>query len=118
MENTNFEIISGDSFQVRVTYKNSSGSTVNLNGYDVIMKIKDQTDGVFLCASATWDGTGHTGNGISVISASGIIDINLTSSQTALFDVPESSYQLRITSGSYAKTLLRGIFNVDPGVIN
>ena len=118
MENTNFEVIAGDSFQARITYKNSSGSAINLNGYDVIMKIKDQTDGVFLCASATWNGSTHIGNGISVTSSSGIIDINLTSDQTKLFDVPESSYQLRITSGSYAKTLLRGVFNVDPGVID
>ena len=118
MQNTNFEIISGDSFEARILYKDSSGSAINLDGYNVVMKIKDQTDGVFLCASATWDGAAHIGNGISVTSASGIIDINLTAEQTKLFDVPESSYQLRINSGNFSKTLLRGVFNVDPGVID
>jgi len=117
MENTNFEIISGDSFIIRILYKDPSGQPVDLSGYDFVMKIKDQTDGVFLCASATWDGDTHVGSGLSVISASGIIDVNLTSEQTEMFDVPYSSYQLRMESGSFAKTLLRGTFNVDPGVV-
>lgn len=117
MENINFEIIAGDSFDTRVLYKDSSGSAINLAGYDVVMKVKDQTDGVILCASATWDDGTHTGDGITVTSASGIIDIFLTPSQTQLFDIPKSSYQLRIDNGTTAKTLLRGDFIVDPGVI-
>lgn len=109
---SNFNIVQGDSFSLRIVYKDSSGSAVNLMGYSAIMEVKDRPGGKILCASAS------VGDGITLTSASaGVIDILLPSSKTANFTIPKAAYQFKVNSSSTSTTLLYGWFIVEKSVI-
>ena len=123
MKDVNYNIIQGDSFQLALTYTNSSGSAINLTGYSALMQIKDQPGGRISCSSAGYipasGSIGAYSDGITITSASGLININLTPAKTRLFNFPKSAYQLQITSSSGVNTtLLSGWFNVTAGVID
>jgi hypothetical protein len=123
MKDVNYNIIQGDSFQLALTYTNSSGSAINLTGYSALMQIKDQPGGRISCGSAGYipasGSVAAYSDGITITSASGLININLSPAKTRLFNFPKSAYQLQITSSSGVNTtLLSGWFNVTAGVID
>ena len=109
---SNFNIVQGDSFPLRVVYKDSSGSAINLTGYSAKMEVRDKPGGKILCATAS------IGDGITITSAStGTIDILLSSAKTSNFTIPKAAYQFNITSSATNTTLLYGWFIVEKSVI-
>jgi len=108
----NWKITQGDSFTLQIAYTDSSGSAINLSGYSAMFMVRDKPGGNIFCASA------GVGDGITITSASGLIDLNVTPAKTRRFNFPKSAYQLQITSsGSINTTLLQGYFDVNAGVI-
>lgn len=108
----NWKITQGDSFILQLTYQDPSGSAINLNGYSALFMVRDMPGGQIFCASA------GVGDGITITSASGIINLNVSPQKTRKFNYPKSAYQLQITSPSGNNTtLLKGYFDVDAGVI-
>jgi len=109
---SNFNIVQGDSFPLIIVYKDSSGSAINLTGYSAKMEVRDKPGGKILCATAS------IGDGITITSAStGTIDILLSSTKTSNFTIPKAAYQFNITSSSTTTTLLYGWFIVEKSVI-
>jgi len=108
----NFNIVQGDTFNIRLTYQNSDGTPINLTGYSAFMEVRDKPGGKILCATAS------VSDGITITSASGIVDVSLTSAKTNVFTTPRAAYQVQIDNGQSKYTLLYGWFNVNAGVIN
>ena len=108
----NWKIVQGDSFTLQIAYSDSSGSAINLTGYSAMFMVRDKPGGNIFCASA------GIGDGITITSASGLINLNVTPDKTRKFNFPKSAYQLQITSsGSINTTLLQGYIDVNAGVI-
>jgi len=108
---TNYDIFQGDSWQAIVPIYDLLGNAVtNLNNYTFKMEVRDKEGGDVLCASAS------LANGI-IVSGVNIV-VTLTPSQTALFNLPKSVYQIQSIDGSgKKKTQQSGWFQVHPAVI-
>ena len=121
--NQNYNIVQGDSFILSVTWTNPSGSAINLSGYSANFEARDMPGGSLLCTSGSISSIPSSGSfagyQLSTLSASsGTIDINISGSNTAFFNYPKTSYQLRVTSPSGNKsTLVKGWLSVDAGTI-
>lgn len=118
MKDTNYNIIQGDSWNIQLTYTDSSGSAINLTGYSVLMEVRDEPGGKILCASASVSTSASAGDGVTIDRANGKITILLSGTKTKKFNYPKSAYQIQITNGTNTYTLLKGWFIVDAGVIN
>ena len=111
IQETNFDIIQGDTWSTYVTVKDSTGTLINFSGYTFTMEIRDKEGGKTLCATAT------LGQGITV-TGTGVIYIELTSAQTSNFNLPKSKYQIVSIDGSGRRnTLAQGWFQVRASVI-
>lgn len=109
----NFNVVQGDTFKVNISYTDSSNLPINLSNYSAWLEIRDKPGGKILCATAS------VNDGITIVSASGGINVSLSSAKTKNFTTPRAAYQLQITDYYGAKTtLLNGWFLVNPGVIN
>jgi hypothetical protein len=121
--NQNYNFVQGDSFIISASALNSSGSLINLTGYTALFQARDMPGGTILCATASISSIPSTGSfagyQMSVPSASsGIINVNISASNTNYFNYPRTAYQLRITSPSGDKTtIVKGWLNVDAGTI-
>jgi hypothetical protein len=109
---SNFNVIQGDSFSLNVAYKDPSGSAINLAGYTATFEVRDKPGGKIICA------TSSVGDGITITSASGLIDVFLSSAKTSNFTVPRAAYQFQISSASTKTTLLYGWLMVEKSVID
>lgn len=109
----NYKVTQGDNFPLTLTYKDPSGNPINLTGYSILLEVRDKPAGKILCATCS------IGDGISVLNPqTGIININISSAKTSVFNYPKSAYQIQITDQYGAKnTLLQGWFLVNAGVI-
>lgn len=108
----NWKIIQGDSFVLNLTYTNANGSPVDLTGSSAIFMVRDKPGGQIFCASA------GLGDGITITSASGIINLNISPAKTRKFNYPKSAYQFQlISSAGVNTTILQGYFDVNAGVI-
>lgn len=114
MEETNFQIVQGDTFTIKVVYKNPNGTAIDLTDYTVKMDVRDKPGGKILCASAT-----EQNNSVSIDGPAGEINIELTPSQTKKFTIPTAAYQiLLINNDDGAKTTLtQGYFKVSQAVV-
>lgn len=112
----NYDVIQGDSFilQFELTDDQDTPQPINLQGYQIIMEVKDKPGGKILCAECT------IGDGVTVTdSANGKFTLNVSPAKTRKFVFPRSAFQVQtISSGGEARTIHRGWFNVDAGVIN
>ena len=119
MKDVNYNIVQGDSWITSVQYLQSSGSPVILTGASALFEVRDQPGGKILSATASGYAGASATDGIVVTASSGMIDINITPAKTKYFNLPRAAYQLQIIfPGGTKKTLLKGWFIVDPGVIN
>jgi len=120
----NFEHIQGDNFRLNLTYYSPSGSVINLSGYSAVLEVRDQPGGQLLCTTASIGSIpssgSYSGLYISTPSASsGTLVINLPGTETANFNYPRSSYQIRVqSSGGIKDTLVHGWISVDAGTIS
>jgi len=112
MEEVNFKVVQGDTFAIRVTYKNSDGSPINLSGYSAQMDVRNEPSGKILCASVS------SQSGITINTSLGILDVEFSPSQTRKFTLPSAAYQLQIRSSSGAQTtILKGYISTSAAVI-
>jgi len=93
-------------FPLRLTFKDSTGSAINLTGYTVASDIYDESRST-LYGSFTVTYTNRT---------SGIVDINLTDTVTATFTPNVLKYDVLLTDGSGNKEYyLEGTLFVSEG---
>lgn len=108
----NFKVTQGDTFEIIVTYNDSNGDPVPLNGYTVSSQVRDDFGGKILCASCT------IGDGISVDEENGVITLSYSPSKTQKFTVPRAAIQLQVTSPIGKKsTLIYSYIHVDKAAI-
>ena len=112
----NYDVIQGDSFVLyfEVTDDQTPPQPIDITGSQIKMEVKDKPGGKIVCASCT------LGDGITITSAvNGKFTLNITPAKTRKFVFPKSAFQLQlIDSGGIARTIHKGWFNVDAGVIN
>ena len=105
------EIIQGSSFNILLTAKNQNGTAINLTNYNLRGYIKN-----------LYSNTGYLINlNPTIYSAvSGIVQINLSGSQTALLPVSQAVYDLEAatTGETSVIKLIRGYANINPEVSN
>jgi len=108
----NILIDQGASFSRTITWNDSTGSPVNLNGYSARMQIREN---VYSTSALI---TLNNNNGIALGGSSGTIKIDLTDSQTgALPAILRGVYDLELISGAGIVTrLLQGTVSVYPQV--
>jgi hypothetical protein len=112
-DSVNYKITQGDTFPLRLTYKDPAGNSIDLTGFSIVLEVRDKPGGKILSATCT------IGNGITVSNpTNGIIDISISPAKTSVFVLPRSAYQVQITDQYSSKTtLLQGWFLVNAGVI-
>lgn len=120
MKETNYNIVQGDTWSLTITYTDSIGTPINLNGASALMQVRDQPGGRIVCASATaYSSSPSLNDGMIITASAGKIDITISADKTRKFNLPKSAYQVQLTNSSGANTtLLKGWFNVDAGVID
>ena len=114
MEEVNFKVVQGDTFKIKLTYKNPDDTVYDLTDYTARMDVRDKPGGKVLCASAT-----EANNGIIMDGPNGIIDVEFTPAQTKKFTLPNSAYQLQIINNDNGEktTLTQGYIQVSSAVI-
>lgn len=106
----NLEILQGETFEKRITWKDQSGNVVDLSGYSAKMQIrnsKSQTAPLIVELSTT--------NGKIVI-VDNVIIITIAASETASMNFTIGYYDLELTKASVVKRLLQGSVTLDVGV--
>tara|TARA_R100000773_G_C4135132_1_gene64227 strand:+ start:35 stop:376 length:342 start_codon:yes stop_codon:yes gene_type:complete len=102
----NFDIVKKADFPLKLTFKDSTGSAINLNGYTVAAQVWDINRKVKF---ADWVVT-YTDR------ANGIVDIRLTDVQTDNFIVGTLKYDVKLTEPSGDEYYyIKGNLNVSQG---
>ena len=105
----NFTIEQGVAFTRVVTWKDASGSLVNLTNKTARMQVR-RADGTVLLSLTDADG-------LTLGGAAGTITITLSSAQTTALSFDTENYDLEITEGpSVVKRLLKGVITLDQEV--
>ena len=104
--NKNFDVVKRSDFPLRLTFKDSTSSAINLTGYTVSAQVWDINRKVKF---ADW--------GITYTNRSGgIVDIKLTDIQTDNFLVGTLKYDVKLTEPSGDEYYyIRGNLNVSEG---
>ena len=113
MEEVNFKIVQGDTFNISVQYIDSNNNPIDLTGYSAKMDVRNSPGGKILCASI------NSSNGISIDNSTGTLDITFNPSQTKKFTIPSAAYHLKIINNSNndQSTILKGYFSVTPVIV-
>ena len=113
MEEVNFNVVQGDTFQIRVEYTDSNNLPIDLTDFSAKMDIRDKPGGKILCASIS------NSNGIVIDGVEGSLNITINSSQTRRFTTPSAAYHLKIKNNGNQEesTILKGYFSVTPVII-
>ena len=102
----NFTVDRRADFPIKLTFKDSTGSAINLTGYTVAAQVWDLTRKIKF---ADW-GITYTNR------AGGIVDIALTDSQTDNFNVGTLKYDVKLTEPSGNEHYyIKGNLNVTEG---
>lgn len=114
MEEVNFKVVQGDTFTIRIAYKNPDGTAIDLTDFTAQMDVRDKPGGKILCASAT-----EENGGIVMGGTTGIIEVEFSHDQTKRFTTPKASYQMKIinTNNDDQVTLTTGYIKVYQAVI-
>lgn len=101
----------GATWQLTVTWTDSSGALVNLTGYTAVATVKTTYGGTTVLSATSVGGT------ITLGGAAGTIAINVPAATTAAASAQTGVWDLLLTSGSGVKTrLLEGPVTITPGV--
>lgn len=105
-----FDVTRRNDFPIRLTFKDSLGSAIDLTGYTVDAEVYSETvDGFRDTKYADWSIT-YTNR------TSGIVDIALTDTQTATFNKHELKYDVQLTEPNGQKfQYLRGTLYINEG---
>jgi len=111
----NLDIIQGSTFSARLTAKNDAGAAINLDGHNVRGSIKNRySDTTSLISFSP----------VIVDETNGIIDIELTSIQTATLPITQAVYDIEMfktgvngeDDNTHVVKLLDGKTNIHPEV--
>jgi len=108
-QNVDFTVVRRSDFGLRLTLKDSTGTAVNLSGYTVAGEVynKDRTT-----QYADW-------NVVYTNRQNGIVDINLTDTQTTTFTPNEVFYDIKYTQPDGVKNAyFRGTLFILEGYTN
>lgn len=105
----NFEIDRGITFSRTITWKDSTGTVINLTGYTAVMKIREKYSNVSTLL--------HTVSTTIPSPTSGQIVLTISATDTASFNWSEGYYDLVLVSSGGEKTkLIKGKFLVGNSV--
>ena len=102
----------GATFELTVTWKDSTGAAINLTGYSARMQVRETYSSASTVVSLT------NGSGITLGGAAGTIAILISATTTAALTAPFSGvYDLELVSaGGVVTRLLQGAATVTPEV--
>lgn len=108
----NILVDQGATYTLAVTYKDSSGTAINLTGYTAAMQLRYSYDSATAVLSLS-----SPSNGIVITGASGLVTITISANQTAALSADTFLYDLEITSPTTVKTrLIQGVVVVSAEV--
>ena len=108
----NILVDQGATYTLAVTYKDSSGTAINLTGYTAAMQLRDSYDSATAVLSLS-----SPSSGIVITGASGLVTITMSATQTAALSADTFLYDLEITSTASVKTrLIQGVVVVSAEV--
>jgi hypothetical protein len=119
-----FTIEQGSTVNFEIQYKNSTGTPVDLTGFNGKMMIRsnyaDNTPTTYatLSSSLASDGTGlnFSGSNGTTPLTSGSIGIIISAASSSAFTFDTARYDLEIYSGNTATRLLEGMIKIDKEV--
>lgn len=104
-----FTIEQGATVDFSITYKDSTGTAVNLTNYSARMQLRpdfaDFTTTTYLTLSSSLD---NDGTGLAITPISGSIKIFISAEKTDTLTFDSALYDLEIYSGSYVSRLMEG----------
>jgi len=105
----NLDITQGETYAIRVSAKDSSGTRINLSGYTArgVIKYRYGNTGYLLDLDP---------DVVSGSLTSGFIDILLTPSQTANLPVGQFAYGIEISGGTSIYKVVKGTAVINPEV--
>ena len=110
---SNLLIDQGSTFSTTITGYDVDGNLLNLAGYSAAGKVKyNYSTGTSLVDFTTTVQSGVAGAAY----ASGLVDISLTSTQTAALIVGDLRYDVEVTSGTNVIRIQEGLVRVGPEV--
>jgi len=119
-----FTIEQGSTVNFEIQYKDSTGTPVNLTGFNGKMMIRSNfadnspTTYATLSSSLAADGTGlnFSGSNGTTPPTSGSIGIIISAASSSAFTFDTARYDLEIYSGNTATRLLEGMIKIDKEV--
>lgn len=102
-----FSMEQGSTFSRTITYKDSSGSAIDLSGYTARMQLRRNIDD----ASAIIELTTSNGR-IALGGVAGTVTLTIAASDTAALSPVEGVYDLELVTGDTVEKLLAGTFTI------
>lgn len=93
----------GATFQMNLTWKDSTGAAVNITGYTARMQVRENYEAESTLVSLT-----SSGGDIVLGGALGTIAITIAASATQLLQLDEAVYDLELVNGATVTRLLQG----------
>ena len=93
----------GATFQMNLTWKDSTGAAVNITGYTARMQVRENYESESTLVSLT-----SSGGDIVLGGALGTIAITISASVTQLLQLEEAVYDLELVNGATVTRLLQG----------
>ena len=93
----------GATFQMNLTWKDSTGAAVNITGYTARMQVRENYEAESTLVSLT-----SSGGDIVLGGALGTIVITIGASVTQLLQLDEAVYDLELVNGATVTRLLQG----------
>lgn len=93
----------GATFQMNLTWKDSTGTPVNLTGYTARMQVRENYEAESTLVSLT-----STGGDIVLGGVLGTIAITIAASATQSLQLDEAVYDLELVNGTTVTRLLQG----------
>lgn len=99
-----FTIEQGSTFSRTITWKDQSGSPVDITGFTAQMKIKGILSDVITLTHE---------NGLTLGGSAGTIKVEIAATMSSSFDFTKAKYDLELYNGAYTKRLLKGSVLLD-----
>lgn len=93
----------GATFQMNLTWKDSTGAAVNITGYTARMQVRENYEAESTLVSLT-----STGGDIVLGGALGTIAITIAASATQTLQLDEAVYDLELVNGATVTRLIQG----------
>ncbi len=109
----------GATFELSITYKDSTGTPINLTNYGARMQFRSTVDSSVIIASLT-STLDSDGSGITITAASGALYIRMSAASSSALNFSNAVYDLEVYSGSgnteYVQRILEGRVKLNKNV--